>query len=134
MMTAPMVYVVDDDPSVRRAIGRLLRAEGYRVQTFASGAEFLRVPDSDDPACVVLDIRMPGLSGFELLECLSARRRVLPVILITGHSEVPMATRATKIGCVGFLAKPFEDVALLSALRDAFRQNSTAATPEPLNP
>lgn len=133
MIEAPMVYVVDDDPSVRRAIGRLLRAEGYRVQTFASGAEFLRVPDNDDPACVVLDIRMPGLSGFELLECLSTRRRVLPVILITGHGEIPMATRATKIGCVGFLPKPFEDVALLSALRDAFGGNSTTA-PEPVNP
>ena len=122
-VNSPVVYVVDDDASVRRALERLLRVEGYRVQTFASGAEFLRVPDRDEPACVVLDVRMPGLSGFELLECLSTRRHVLPVILITGHGEVPMATRATKIGCVGFLAKPFEDVALLTALRDAFGQS-----------
>jgi FixJ family two-component response regulator len=131
---APIVYVVDDDPSVRRAVGRLLRVEGYRVQTFASGAEFLRVPDPGEPACVVLDVRMPGLSGFELLECLSARRRLLPVVLITGHSEVPMATRAIKIGCVGFLAKPFEDVALLTAVRDAFRQSSVQAGTPPINP
>ena len=132
--TAPIVYVVDDDPSVRRAVGRLLRVEGYRVQTFASGVEFLRVPDSDEPACVVLDLRMPGLSGFELLECLSARRRLLPVVLITGHSDGSMATRATRIGCVGFLAKPFEDVALLTAVRDAFRQSSVQAGTPPINP
>jgi two-component system response regulator FixJ len=127
-----IVYVVDDDPSVRRAMGRLLRLEGYRVQTFASGAEFLRMPDCDEPACVVLDVRMPGLSGFELLECLSTRRHALPVILITGHGEVPMATRATKIGCIGFLAKPFEDVALLAALQDAFGQH--VVTPPPRLP
>lgn len=132
--TAPIVYVVDDDPSVRRAVGRLLRVEGYRVQTFASGAEFLRVPETDEPACVVLDVRMPGLSGFELLECLSARRRLLPVVLITGHSEVPMATRAITIGCVGFLAKPFEDVALLTAVRDALRQSSVQAGTPPVSP
>ncbi|HEY0872319.1 MAG TPA: response regulator [Vicinamibacterales bacterium] len=123
MTNSLLVYVVDDDPSVRRALERLLRLEGYRVQTFASGAEFLRVPDRDEPACVVLDIRMPGLSGFELLECLSTRRHALPVILITGHGELPMATHATRIGCVGFLAKPFEDVALLNAVREAFGQH-----------
>ena len=116
---APIVYVVDDDESVRRAIERLLRAEGYRVETFSSGNEFLRRPAHDEIACVVLDVRMPGLSGFEVLECLSARGAVLPVILITGHGELPMATRAMKIGCVAFLAKPFEDVALLTAVQDA---------------
>lgn len=121
-----IVYVIDDDASVRRALGRLLRAEGFQVQMYASGAEFLTTSASAGPACVVLDVRMPGLSGFEVLERLAARRPPLPVILITGHGDVPMATRALNIGCASFLAKPFEDEELLHAVRRALRQCDAA--------
>lgn len=121
-MTAerPVVFVVDDDASVRRALDRLLRAEGFQVETFASGSEFLSAADRRC-GCVILDVRMPGLSGFEVLESLSSRRRSLPVILISGHSDVPMATRAMNAGCASFLSKPFENEALLTAIRDALR-------------
>jgi two-component system response regulator FixJ len=106
---------------VRRATERLLRAEGFEVETFASGSDFLRKRDHDRRGCVVLDVRMPGLSGFEVLQYLAESRRPLPVILVTGHGDVPMANRARDIGCAGFLAKPYEDDALLGAVRDALR-------------
>jgi two-component system, LuxR family, response regulator FixJ len=116
---SPSVFVVDDDPSVRRAVDRLLRAEGYRVETFASGSEFLQALGRGLTGCLVLDVRMPGLSGFEVLECLAARSCTLPVVLITGHGDIPMAVRAMNAGCVSFLAKPFEDEMLLDAVREA---------------
>ena len=117
----PIVFVIDDDASVRRAVGRLLRSEGFEVETFASGSEFLRARDQSRKGCVVLDVRMPELSGFEVLKCIATSRRPLPVILITGHGDVPMANRAKNVGCAGFLAKPFEDEALLGAIREALR-------------
>lgn len=123
----PNVFVIDDDPSVRRALGRLLRAEGFQVETFASGPEFLRARAFACSGCVVLDVRMPGLSGFEVMEALAARRPPLPVILITGHGDVPMATRALNSGCTCFLAKPFEDEELLHAVRRALRQCDEAS-------
>lgn len=118
----PVVFVVDDDPSVRRAMDRLLRAEGFRVETFASGSEFLRTVGEGRTGCAVLDVKMPHVSGFEVLERLAARGSTLPVILVTGHADIPMAMHAMKVGCVSFLAKPFEDVALLDAVRQAFRR------------
>jgi two-component system, LuxR family, response regulator FixJ len=127
-LECPIVFVIDDDASVRRAVCRLLRSEGFRVETFASGSDFLRALDCTRRGCVVLDVRMPGLSGFEVLECLNAHGRTLPVILITGHGDVPMAMRARKVGCVSFLAKPFEDEALLGAVRDALRDQDEAGT------
>jgi two-component system response regulator FixJ len=125
MTTAlPTVLVIDDDPSVRRALDRLLRAEGFEVETFSSGAVFLAALDRGERSgCAVLDVRMPGLSGFEVLERLAARGSTLPVILITGHGDATMATRAMDAGCAAFLAKPFEDDALLDAIRDALRRN-----------
>jgi two-component system response regulator FixJ len=127
-LECPIVFVIDDDASVRRAVCRLLRAEGFCVETFASGLDFLRALDCSRKGCVLLDVRMPGLSGFEVLESLNARGRTLPVILITGHGDVPMAVRAMKVGCVSFLAKPFEDEALLGAVRDALRDQDEAGS------
>ncbi|HXE81454.1 MAG TPA: response regulator transcription factor [Vicinamibacterales bacterium] len=121
--SVPVVFIIDDDPSVRRALSRLLRAEGFQVETFSSGDEFLHARAYANSGCVVLDMRMPGLSGFEVMERIAARRPALPVILITGHGDVPMATRALSSGCASFLAKPFEDEELLHAVRRALRQN-----------
>lgn len=118
------IFVIDDDPSVRRAIDRLLRAEGYTVETYASGEEFLDSLDERRAGCIVLDVRMPGLSGFEILECLAARHSRLPVILITGHGDTMMGWRAMAVGCAAFLAKPFECDALVGAVRDALSGES----------
>lgn len=118
----PIVFVIDDDPSVRRAMDRLLRAEGFKVETFASGAEFLGTPDHDGVGCIVLDVRMPGLSGFEVVERLTARCCALPIILITAHGSPRIAARAMQVGCASFLAKPFDEDDLLSAVRLALRE------------
>ena len=116
-MTAvePIVFLVDDDPSVRRGLDRLLRAAGHRVETFTSAKEFLERSEHDGPQCVVLDVRMPGQGGIELHEQLVASGRDIPVIFITGHANVPTAVRAMKAGAVDFLSKPVDDVDLLGA-------------------
>ena len=116
------VFIVDDDLSVRRAVARLLRAEGYSVEVFGSGHEFLQAVAQPRRGCVVLDVRMPGMSGFDVLDCLAARGRKLPVILVTGDGDVPTAVRAMKAGCLCILAKPFEDEMLLDAINEALRQ------------
>ena len=113
------VFVVDDDPSVRRGLERLLRTAGHRVESFASAREFLERPEPDGPRCLVLDVRMPGQSGLDLHDRLVASGRDIPVIFITGHADVPMAVRAMKAGAVDFLSKPFDDAELLSAARQA---------------
>jgi FixJ family two-component response regulator len=113
------VFVVDDDPSVRRGLERLLRTAGHRVESFASAREFLERPDHDGPRCLVLDVRMPGQSGLDLHDRLVASGRDIPVIFITGHADVPMAVRAMKAGAVDFLSKPFDDSELLGAARQA---------------
>ena len=118
----PVVCVVDDDVSVRRAMDRLLRAEGFSVETFGSGSEFLHALGCGRRGCAVLDVKMPRMSGFDVLECLAERGSTLPVILVTGHGDVPMAVRAMKVGCVSFLPKPFEDDDLLDAVREALRR------------
>jgi FixJ family two-component response regulator len=113
------VFVVDDDPSVRRGLERLLRTAGHRVESFASAREFLERPEHDGPRCLVLDVRMPGQSGLDLHDRLVASGRDIPVIFITGHADVPMAVRAMKAGAVDFLSKPFDDSELLGAARQA---------------
>jgi FixJ family two-component response regulator len=120
-MTAlePTVFVVDDDLSVRRGMERLLRSAGYRVETFASALEFLERGAASLPGCLVLDIRMPGLSGFDLQQMLSARGDDIPIIFITGHGDIPMAVRAIKAGAADFLTKPFDDQAILDAIRQS---------------
>jgi FixJ family two-component response regulator len=122
----PTVFVVDDDPSVRRGLERLLRSAGYRAETFASAREFLQRGDPEGGGCLVLDVRMPGQSGLELHEVLATAGVSLPVIFITGHGDIPMAVRAIQSGAVDFLPKPFDDEALLEAVRQALARSPSA--------
>jgi FixJ family two-component response regulator len=122
----PLVFVVDDDPSVRRALGRLLKASGFGVDGFASAEEFLKHPPPDRPACVVLDVKMPGLGGLGLQRTLAERAAGLPIVFITGHGDIPMTVRAMKAGAVDFLPKPFNDQDLLAAVRQALARNAQA--------
>ncbi len=114
---APMIFVVDDDPSVRTGLGRLLEAAGYAVETFASAREFLARAPQAGPGCLVLDVRMPGLTGLELQEALAATGRRISIVFISGYSDVPMSVRAMKAGAVDFLAKPFDVEELLTAIQ-----------------
>ena len=114
-----LVYVVDDDASVRTAIGRLLRSVGLEIQLFASATEFLAFTRPERPGCVVLDVRMPRLSGLDLQQELAAAGAALPIIFVTGHADVPMSVRAMKAGAVDFLPKPFHDQDLLDAVQRA---------------
>jgi RNA polymerase sigma factor (sigma-70 family) len=116
--SAPMVYVVDDDPSVRRAIKRLIESIGVQVELFGSAQEF-RSADSrpDLPSCLVVDIRLPGMSGLDFQQELAKACIHIPIIFITAHGDVPMTVRAMKAGAVEFLTKPFRDQDLLDAIR-----------------
>jgi len=116
----PTVFLVDDDSSVRRALTRLIKSAGYPVLAFSSAGEFLEnsVP-SGGPACLVLDIRMPGLSGLDLQGELQKRDSILPIIFITGHGDIPMSVKAMKAGAVDFLPKPVKDKELLPAIEQA---------------
>ncbi|MBL8350216.1 MAG: response regulator transcription factor [Burkholderiaceae bacterium] len=112
----PIVYVVDDDLAVREALSSLIRSVGLQVQTFASAQAFLDFDRPDAPACLVLDVRMPGLNGLELQRELARGERLLPVVFITGHGDIPMTVRAMKAGAVDFLPKPFREQDLLDAI------------------
>lgn len=116
----PTVFLIDDDPSVRRALARLIKSAGYQVQIFVSAREFLeRMPDGAQPACLVLDVRMPGLSGIDLQRELRLTNLVLPIIFVTGHGDIPMTVKAMKAGAVDFLPKPVRDADLLRAIDQA---------------
>ena len=123
---APVVFVVDDDASVREAIGSLIESAGMRVQTYASAQEFLQQKRPETPACLVLDVRLPDLSGLELQRKLAPTRMRLPIIFITGHGDIPMSVRAMKAGAVEFLPKPFGDEQLLEAIRQAIARDREA--------
>ena len=112
----PLIYVVDDDPSVRKALERLLRSAGYDAKTFASALEFMAFKHPDAPGCLVLDIKMPELSGLDLQDLLAEKGITIPVIFITGHGTVPDSVRALKGGAMDFLQKPFNDNELLDAV------------------
>src|SRR3954463_2096033 len=112
------VFVVDDDISVRESLELLIKHAGWRPETFPSAGEFLLRPRPTGPCCLVLDVRIPGLSGLELQQQLAARA-TMPIIFITGHGDVPMTVRAMKAGAVEFLTKPFDDDVLLAAIRHA---------------
>jgi len=118
-----IVYVIDDDESLREALRSLIRSVGLRVETFASAQEFLRADRPDVPACLILDVRMPGLSGLDLQRDLSAEQIHLPIIFITGHGDIPMSVRAMKAGAVEFLTKPFRDQDLLDAINQALERD-----------
>jgi FixJ family two-component response regulator len=117
--TDPIVYVVDDDESVCRALARLFRTVGLSVETFPSAKAFLEHTPRDRPACLVLDLRLPGPSGLELQDVLSQAGRDLPIVFITGHGDVPSTVRAMKGGAVDFLQKPFNDQELLDCVQQA---------------
>src|SRR5262245_22488830 len=103
----PPIYVVDDDPSVREAVGSLIRSAGFRVEMFASAHEFLASRWADVPSCLVLDVRLPGLSGLELQQQLVKAGRPNAIIFLTGHGDIPTSVRAMKAGAVEFLTKPW---------------------------
>lgn len=114
------VFLVDDDASVRRALARLIKSAGYQVDTFASAREFLdKRLSRDGPACLVLDIRMPGLSGMDLQRELQAANAILPIIFITGYGDIPTSVKAMKAGAVDYLPKPVKDADLLRAIEQA---------------
>jgi FixJ family two-component response regulator len=125
----PTVFVVDDDASVRRGLQRLLRSAGYRTETFASAREFLERSGPDGHGCLVLDVRLPGPSGFDLQAALAASEDPMPIIFITGHGDAEMAARAMKSGAVDFLAKPFDDRDLLAAIERALTRADRPAPP-----
>src|ERR1043165_6722634 len=105
--TEPIVYIIDDDQSLRTALKSLIRSVGLEVESFASGAEFLRFPHPEVPSCLVLDVRLPGMSGLDFQKELTRTNIQLPVIFITAHGDIPMSVRAMKAGAVEFLTKPF---------------------------
>jgi two-component system, LuxR family, response regulator FixJ len=118
------VYVVDDSDAMRRALEMLLGTVGYKTALFSGPSEFLRQFNSDAPGCLVLDIRMPEMSGLELQQQLNRLGAVIPVIFITGHADVPMAVQALREGASEFVQKPFRDQDLLDRIAEALRQDT----------
>ena len=119
----PLVYIVDDDLAVREALRSMIRSMGVRCETFASADEFLRHSRADGPACLVLDVMLPGLSGLELSAELAKVRAEIPTVFMTGHGTIPMSVRAMKAGAVEFLTKPFSGDDLLSAIHQALERD-----------
>jgi RNA polymerase sigma factor (sigma-70 family) len=119
MDLAPVVFIVDDDLSFRNSLERLLRSVGLRVETFASADAFLERPPYDGPCCLVLDVRMPGMSGLDLQEALTIAEDPIPIIFITAHGDIAMSVRAMKRGAMDFLPKPVHDQDLLEAIQQA---------------
>ena len=120
---APIVFVVDDDPSIRRAIKRLIGSVGLQVELFGSAQEFLLGKRPDAPSCLVLDIRLPGISGLDFQHQLAEANIHIPIIFITAHGDIPMTVRAMKAGAVEFLTKPFRDQDLLDAIQLALERD-----------
>ena len=121
-----IVFVVDDDVSVREGLGSLIRSAGLRVETFASAQEFLARSREDLPSCLVLDVRLPGLSGLDLQKRMAEANIEIPIVFITGHGDVPTSVRAMKAGAVEFLTKPFRDRDLLDAIHQAIKRDRIA--------
>jgi len=124
--TDAIIAIVDDDPSVRRGLQRLIRSAGWKTETFASAQEFLSCPRAITPSCLVLDVTLPDLNGLELQKRVAADRIDMPIIFITGYGDVPMTVRAMKAGALEFLTKPFDDDVLLRAIRQALESSRTA--------
>ncbi len=119
----PQVIVVDDEPAVRDALDSLLRSVGLRTLLFASPAELLQAAPADEPGCLVLDVRLPGVSGLDFQEQLERHGIELPIVFMTGHGDIPMSVRAMKAGAVDFLAKPFRDQDMLDAVAAAIERD-----------
>jgi FixJ family two-component response regulator len=126
----PIVFVVDDDVSVRESLEALIRCEGWQPETFASAQEFLDFPRVVIPNCLVLDVSLPGLNGLDLQSLVAGERTDMPIIFITGHGDVPMTVKAMKAGAVEFLTKPFNDDVLLTAIRAALERSRVALSLE----
>ena len=124
--TVPVVFVVDDDISVRESLELLIRCAGWEPRLFASAQEFLSLPRILCPSCLVLDVSLPGLNGLDLQKRVAGDRPDMPIIFITGYGDVPMTVRAMKAGAAEFLTKPFSDDVLLSAIRQAIERSCTA--------
>ncbi len=122
-LTEAVVFVVDDDELIRDSLEQLVKSVGLKVETFPSAQAFLDTDLPNKPGCLVLDIRMPGMSGLDLQDELEKRDFSIPIIFITGHGTVPMSVRAMKAGAVDFLQKPFEDQELLDTIHHAIEQN-----------
>jgi FixJ family two-component response regulator len=121
--SAPVVFVVDDDSSVRDSLRRLISSVGFGVEVFPSAQAFLKARRPDVPGCLVLDVRLPGLSGLDLQRELADTEAALPIIFLTGHGDIPMSVRAMKAGAVEFLTKPFREQDLLDAIRGAIERD-----------
>jgi FixJ family two-component response regulator len=124
--TDPIVIIIDDDPSFRRSTERLIRSAGFNVQAFGAATEFLSGRRPDAPACLVLDVRLPTLSGLDLQRELARAGVEIPIIFITGHGDIPMSVQAMKAGAIEFLTKPFREQDLLDAIQQAIKRDRTA--------
>ena len=120
---APLVLVVDDDPSVRKSLSRLLESADYAVEAFASAGEFLARGPHPGPCCLVLDVKMPGLTGIQLQEMLTAAGRRMPIVFVSGHADVPTSVKAMKAGAVDLLTKPVDVRDLIAAIRRAMTRD-----------
>ncbi len=125
-IATPIVFVVDDDISVRESLELLLRSEGWQPEAFASAREFLARPRTLAPSCLVLDVSLPGLNGLDLQKRIASERTDMPIIFITGHGDVPTSVQAMKAGAIEFLTKPFTDELLLRAIRQALERSRAA--------
>lgn len=121
----PIVFVVDDDVSVRESLDLMIKFAGWQPETFASAKEFLARPRTATPSCLVLDVSLPDLNGLELQKLIATDRLDMPIIFVTGHGDVPMTVQAMKAGAVEFLTKPFDDEVLLSAIRHALKRSAS---------
>jgi FixJ family two-component response regulator len=119
----PTIFVIDDEPEVRASIGRLLRSAGLDALMFSSAREFLRANRPDVPSCLVLDVRLPDVSGLDLQRELAKANVDLPIIFVTGYGDVPMSVRAMKAGAIEFLTKPYRDQDLLEAIQHAVERH-----------
>lgn len=128
MSATPIVWVVDDDVSVRESLELLLRHEGWQPEMFSSADEFLKCPPTSVPSCLVLDVSLPGISGLELQRRIGKERDDMPIIFITGKGDIPMTVQAMKAGAIEFLTKPFTEDAVLSAIRQAIERSRVALT------
>ena len=126
----PVVFVVDDDDSVRTALSSLIRSVGLRVETFSSTSEFVAAKRTDTPSCLILDVRLPGVSGLDFQSELAKAHTPIPIIFITGHGDIPMSVKAMKAGAVEFLTKPFRDQDLLDAIQVALERSRSARESE----
>jgi FixJ family two-component response regulator len=121
-----MVFIVDDDVGTRESLQNLIRSVGLRVEAFESGQDFLRRTRPDVPSCLVLDVRLPGLSGLDLQRRMAEDELEIPIVFITGHGDIPMSVQAMKAGAVEFLTKPFRDQELLDAIQQALERDRNA--------